>query len=292
VHPIRVDALTPENIANIREWTAAGGRWYVADWSNGWLQMVFPEYQDLANWDGSEGSADNGSYDSLYHPRDRVPGTAAAAPGMSARDRIVWALLGLAACGTEPESAAAPVVGEPIAVAAPASVGSRVRTTDGNAIDPLADAEHDVVVLLFVTPDCPVSNRYAPELQRIAATTPAARVAWWLVYPDPDVDAAEIAAHREAYGLPWPALHDPEHELVARAQAIVTPEAAVFVRDGAGGRSLAYHGRIDDRVPEFGRARPEPTVRDLVDALGAVLAGTAVPHASAKAVGCPIGDLR
>jgi hypothetical protein len=60
-----VDALTPENIANIREWTANGGRWYVADWSNEWLQMVFPEYQDLANWDGSEGSADNGSYDSL-----------------------------------------------------------------------------------------------------------------------------------------------------------------------------------------------------------------------------------
>ncbi|MBC8073790.1 MAG: hypothetical protein IAG13_36060 [Deltaproteobacteria bacterium] len=45
-------------------------------------------------------------------------------------------------------------------------------------------------------------------------------------------------------------------------------------------------------MPEFGRARPEPTVRDLVDALGAVLTGTAVPHASAKAVGCPIGDLR
>jgi hypothetical protein len=61
-----VDALSnPANVDNIREWVAAGGRWYVADWSNEWLQMVFPEYQDLANWSGAVGSADNGSYDSL-----------------------------------------------------------------------------------------------------------------------------------------------------------------------------------------------------------------------------------
>lgn len=59
------NALTPQNIQNIRDWVAAGGRWYVSDWSNEWLQMVFPEYQDLNGWDGSIGSADNGSYDSL-----------------------------------------------------------------------------------------------------------------------------------------------------------------------------------------------------------------------------------
>jgi len=143
-----------------------------------------------------------------------------------------------------------------------------------------------------VTPDCPISNRYAPELQRIAAATPPARVAWWLVYPDPDVDAAAIEAHRAAYGLPWPAVRDPEHELVGRARAVVTPEVAVFVASGAAERTLAYRGRIDDRISELGRARPEPTVRDLADALTAVLAGAPVAAASAPGVGCPIGDLR
>jgi len=60
------DALSdPQVVQNIRDWVAAGGRWYVADWSNEWLQMVFPEYQDLNSWNGSVGSADNGSYDSL-----------------------------------------------------------------------------------------------------------------------------------------------------------------------------------------------------------------------------------
>lgn len=61
-----VDALAnPQNVQNIRDWVAAGGRWYVSDWSNEWLQMVFPEYQDLNSWNGQVGSADNGSYDSL-----------------------------------------------------------------------------------------------------------------------------------------------------------------------------------------------------------------------------------
>jgi hypothetical protein len=60
-----VSALTPDAVQNIRDWVAAGGRWYVSDWSNEWLQLVFPEYQDLAGWTGATGSADNGSYDSL-----------------------------------------------------------------------------------------------------------------------------------------------------------------------------------------------------------------------------------
>lgn len=157
---------------------------------------------------------------------------------------------------------------------------------DGSPFDPLADREHELVVLVFVTPDCPVSNRYAPELSRIAASTPAERVAWWLVYPDPDVRSEAIEAHRHEYALAIPALRDPQHVLVARAQAKVTPEAAVFANG-----TLVYHGRIDDRVPELGRAKPQPNVRDLQDALTAVLAGEAPDHDTATAVGCPIGDL-
>lgn len=57
-----VSALTPTNIQNIRDWVAAGGRWYVSDWANEWIVNVFPEYQQLSC---PGGSCDNGSYDSL-----------------------------------------------------------------------------------------------------------------------------------------------------------------------------------------------------------------------------------
>jgi hypothetical protein len=52
----------PQNVQNIRDWVAAGGRWYVADWANEWINHVFPNYQTLQ---GEPDNADLGSYDSL-----------------------------------------------------------------------------------------------------------------------------------------------------------------------------------------------------------------------------------
>lgn len=37
--------LTEARIANIRQWVAEGGKWYVTDWANEFLYQVFPEYQ-------------------------------------------------------------------------------------------------------------------------------------------------------------------------------------------------------------------------------------------------------
>ena len=55
------DPLNQQSIDNIRTWVEAGGRYYVADWSNEWMIKVFPEYQ---NFYGGN-SSDLGSYDSL-----------------------------------------------------------------------------------------------------------------------------------------------------------------------------------------------------------------------------------
>jgi hypothetical protein len=57
-----VSSLNQQNVDNVREWVAAGGRWYVADWANEWLSGTFPEYQNF--YDDGFG-ADLGSYDSL-----------------------------------------------------------------------------------------------------------------------------------------------------------------------------------------------------------------------------------
>ncbi len=48
-------------IQNIRDWVADGGRWYVADWANEWMEHVFPDYQTL---EGEPNAADGGAYDS------------------------------------------------------------------------------------------------------------------------------------------------------------------------------------------------------------------------------------
>jgi thiol-disulfide isomerase/thioredoxin len=145
----------------------------------------------------------------------------------------------------------------------------------------------NVEVFIFVRTDCPITNRYAPELLRIAKEFQGRNVAFYLVYPDPNENKRAIENHMAEYGFPGTPLRDPDHKLEQRAHATVAPEAAVF--DAAG--NLKYHGRIDDRFPSPGVAKPAAQVHDLEDAIFAVLAGKPVAHPETRAVGCSLIDL-
>jgi len=158
---------------------------------------------------------------------------------------------------------------------------------DGHPTNPFT-AGATATVLIFVGTDCPISNRYAPEIQRLATRYSAEGVRFWLVYVDPELAADEIRRHLSDFNHAIPALHDPEHALVEKANAKVTPEASVFDVDG----QLVYSGRIDDRYIDFGKARPTPRNRDLDEALQATLAGRAPAHERTRAVGCYIADLK
>ncbi len=145
-----------------------------------------------------------------------------------------------------------------------------------------------LTVLLFVSTDCPVSNRYAPEISRLHAEFERLGLHFQLVYPNPLDTDAQIQKHLHAYSLPAIARRDPAHTLVQLAGATITPEAAVF--DAAG--RLVYRGRIDDRFVELGRERPSATRHDLREALTALLAGKSIDPARTQAVGCYIADMR
>lgn len=155
----------------------------------------------------------------------------------------------------------------------------------GLAANPF-DGKAKVTVLVFLNPVCPISNRYAPEIQRLAKAFEPKDAVFWLVYPDRDLSVETIQRHLREYGYSLRALHDPRHLLVKRAQAQVTPEAAVFTAYGR----LIYHGRIDDRYVDFGKERFAPTERDLESAVKACLANKAVARAATKAIGCYIPE--
>lgn len=158
---------------------------------------------------------------------------------------------------------------------------------ENHPVDPFRNADAKAIAFIFVRTDCPISNRYAPEIQRIFQKYASQGIAFWLVYPDPDSAPADISRHVKEFQLALKPLRDPRHSLVKRAGVRVTPEAAVFTPDG---REI-YHGRIDDRTVDFGKDRPEPTRRDLQDALDAVLNGKPVPDSMTLAVGCYISEL-
>ena len=152
--------------------------------------------------------------------------------------------------------------------------------------DPFASSAR-ARVLVFVRTDCPITNRYAPELQRLAKEFTSRGAQFWLVYPDPASTAQSIDRHLADYHFPGTVLRDPRHSLVKLAHATTAPEAAVF--DSAG--KLLYHGRIDDRWVNPGAARPAARTHDLEDAIAAVLAGHRPAQPAAPAVGCSLADI-
>jgi hypothetical protein len=155
----------------------------------------------------------------------------------------------------------------------------------GGPIDPLPRPGAGPAVLVFVRTDCPIANRYAPELRRLHDRFARRGISFWLVYPDPSETPDAIRRHQRDFGLGFRAVRDPQHELVRATQATVTPEVAVFISTGPEPR-LVYRGRIDDRYVDFGRARPAPTRRDLREVLTALAAGSAVAPRTTAAVGC------
>src|SRR5947208_4095345 len=86
-------------------------------------------------------------------------------------------------------------------------------------------------VLLFIRSDCPISNRYAPELERLYKRYSLSGIDFLLVYPEAGLTPAAMKQHGRDYGYSIPAVLDPDHRYVARAKAHVTPEAAVFIKD-------------------------------------------------------------
>lgn len=165
--------------------------------------------------------------------------------------------------------------------------GATAYDLAGRPFNPLATRAR-ATVLLFVGPDCPISNRYAPEIRRLAGSYGSDETLFYLIYVDPNLDSKSIQQHLRAFSYDLPALHDPQHTLVAQAEAVTTPQAALFDRAGA----LVYSGRIDDRYIDFGKQRPAARTHDLEAALQAVLAGRAPSVSRTRSVGCYIADLK
>jgi AhpC/TSA family len=161
---------------------------------------------------------------------------------------------------------------------------------NGHPVEELAPAGSQAVVLFFTASDCPISNRYVPEIQRLAQEFGPRGVRVWFVYPNPGDDAQVVRAHQSQYAITAHAVLDNKQALTQMAHVSVTPEAAVFVPEGTRLREV-YRGRIDDRYIAFGQERPQATHHDLENAIRAVLANQPVPHPEGSPVGCSIVTL-
>src|SRR5947209_8957912 len=105
----------------------------------------------------------------------------------------------------------------------------RVQRLDGPpTLDPFsAPAGIKAIVFLFTSTDCPISNRFAPEVRRLATAYAPEGVVFRLVYVNPAEDATAIREHMAAfaYAGATEAIRDSKHALAKFVGATITPEA-------------------------------------------------------------------
>ena len=113
-----------------------------------------------------------------------------------------------------------------------------------------------MTVLIFVSTDCPISNRYAPEIKRLHDEfTPQRRPLPAGLSESARYTRPPSARTSQEYGYPHIAQRDRDHTLVKMAGATITPEAAVF--DSTRAPRLSRPHRRPLR-----RARPGASRRD------------------------------
>ena len=158
---------------------------------------------------------------------------------------------------------------------------------DGTPIHELAGPGIHLVVLIFAASDCPISNRYVPEVARLNHEFSADGVRFWWVFPNPSDTAAVVLQHEKDFSISEDTVLDRRQTLVHMAHATTTPEAAMFVvQDGV--LREVYRGRIDDRYISIGQERPQPQHRELEAAIKAALANKPIPQPAGPPVGCSV----
>ena len=145
----------------------------------------------------------------------------------------------------------------------------QLRDLDGRPKTPFAPTGGASVVF-FVATDCPVSNSYAPVIQRVCREYGPRGVECSLVYEDVDTHLSTahldqlVRAHLQEYGYTgFTAVVDRDRAAATHAKASITPQAFVIDRSG----DIRYRGRIDNLYAALGKTRQQVTSHDLRDAL-------------------------
>lgn len=162
------------------------------------------------------------------------------------------------------------------------NAGLEVQDIAGRFFRPF-QVEGTAKLLLFLSPECPISLFYATQIQRVCREYAGKNVSCVLVFEDLEANSSTIRAHMKEFGYQGiPAVLDRKGIVAKQAGATVTPQAVLIGRSGA----IHYRGRIDNFYAELGKSRRQATVHDLRDALAAVSMGRPAPQAETTPIGC------
>ena len=156
--------------------------------------------------------------------------------------------------------------------------------TDGTEYG-LNDFDAPVFVYVQGCNHCPYVLGYLDRLKSLARDFESRGVQFAMVNSNdaatyPDDDFASMKKFSTDQRLPFPYLYDEDQSIAQAYMAVRTPEILVF----DDGRTLRYHGRIDDNAKE----PQNVTSTELRNALEALVSGGSVAEAETYAVGCTV----
>src|ERR1051326_2775740 len=139
-------------------------------------------------------------------------------------------------------------------------------------------------VFVFLSPDCPLCQAYAPELKKLSGQYLEDSIRFYAIFPGRLYSEQEIENFFKDYDIGMPYFTDEDLKLADFLKASVTPE--VFLVDKGG--FVQYKGRIDNWAYDIGRKRPSATEHDLADALEAFVHAREIRAKETQAIGCII----
>lgn len=151
----------------------------------------------------------------------------------------------------------------------------------------LADYKGKVVVLEWINPNCPVSNRHAREKTMTELAKQHGEVVWLGINSTSPrstdfMTPSAHAAYDQKNGIHYPVLYDESGQVGHAYGARTTPHMFIVTPDG----KIAYNGAIDDDPP--GRKAKAERLNYVGQGLNAEKGGKSPDPATTKPYGCSV----
>lgn len=157
---------------------------------------------------------------------------------------------------------------------------AELKTIEGKRY--LLENEKGICVIVFLSPTCPLSQKYTLTLNELAKSF-ADTVRFFGVFAEAKPEPSEYAAFKTKYHIRFPLLLDSKKTLVRNLSATVTPEAFVISKG-----NVIYHGAIDDWAISLGKMRYSASTNFLESAIHAAIADKIPVTSYQNPVGCYI----
>lgn len=142
--------------------------------------------------------------------------------------------------------------------------------------------EKALTAIVFLSVDCPISQKYVGELIRIDSLF-SSKVSIKGILPG-NVKKEEVDNFIQEYRIDFPITVDRDFLWVKKYKATATPEVFLLNNND----HVYYQGAIDNWFFDLGKYRQQITEHYLIDAINAVLEGHEPAISHTESVGCII----